>query len=383
MEILHSSNNRIHAAPLRILMLYPAGVGGGSLSVVNDLVAGLPDYNIEVHFGVVGANMISIRAGDKETAHISRKHRLLFLADVRNLAHYVRQHNITLIHSHLSTFVLAALTARYAGLPSIRTIHGRLDRPGMLAFMERVPFWLTTHLLAQKVIAVSSDVASDLTTHYRLKSECNLFTIPNGYNPAHLPSRIPIADDVCVFGFVGRFEDAKGFPELIHAFTRLHTAYPYARLLLIGGGVLKDSIPDTLLSDGIIQVSDGWLAREEALRLLAATTHVFVLPSHSEGLSIALLEAMALGIVPIVSDAANGNDIVIDGLNGYVFPTGDATALFAKMEMVLHARVMLAEYGQRARTKVETEYRFATTLQNHYNVYLNIVHRDTRGSLNV
>lgn len=131
-----------------------------------------------------------------------------------------------------------------------------------------------------------------------------------------------------VFGALGRFAPVKAHRTLIEAFHRVSAESPGACLALIGSGALEADYRQR-----IAQLELGgcvFLLGEvpEASRVLRAFD-VFVLPSLREGLSIALMEAMAASL-PIIGSDARGVQQVIAGV-GEVFPRGKAAALAEAM----------------------------------------------------
>jgi glycosyltransferase involved in cell wall biosynthesis len=86
------------------------------------------------------------------------------------------------------------------------------------------------------------------------------------------------------------------------------------------------------------------------------TVEVAVLPSHSEGMSNALLEYMAAGRA-VVATAVGANPTLIDnGKNGLLVPADDAEALAGAVSRYLERPLMAAAFGAAARRKVEAEY---------------------------
>jgi len=83
---------------------------------------------------------------------------------------------------------------------------------------------------------------------------------------------------------------------------------------------------------------------------------IFVLCSRSEGLSITLLEAMAAGL-PIVATAVGGNpDLITDGINGILVPSGDNRALAGAMLKILDDKHMARSLGEAAKRSYESRY---------------------------
>ena len=83
---------------------------------------------------------------------------------------------------------------------------------------------------------------------------------------------------------------------------------------------------------------------------------IFVLPSYSEGLSLALLEAMAAGLPVIVSRVGGNPEVVTDGVTGLLIPPRDAAALAGALEWLLTDPALAEKLGENARDYVKANY---------------------------
>lgn len=302
---------------MHVLMLFPASANGGARSMVETLSKALEARGVGVANAWAGVDSISFTGQASE--HLRAKG---FLAQSRVLQRWVNTHAIDVIHSHLGTYRLAAWTGWRGHRPSLRTMHGRLDRPGMLAPAERYGTWAGIRLFGQKIVAVSEYVTTDLLATYPLVLERNAFEIVNGINPPdQMPERCNDSGLLRVL-YVGRMEEAKGFNHLLEAIVQLRHENVPIHFTAVGDGPLKARIPH----DNRIEVTDGWITRD-GIHAYLARSDVFVLPSYSEGLSIALLEAMAQGVIPVISEAAAANGIVTEGHNGFVISAGLSDAI--------------------------------------------------------
>lgn len=133
-----------------------------------------------------------------------------------------------------------------------------------------------------------------------------------------------------LIGCVGRLQTVKNQPLLVRAFLRVLADHPDAserlRLVIVGDGPLRADIEVLLKDAGKSHLV--WLAgaRSDVADVMKMF-HCFVLPSQAEGTSCTLQEAMATGL-PIVATAVGGTpDLVADGLNGLLVPSGDEAAL--------------------------------------------------------
>jgi len=80
---------------------------------------------------------------------------------------------------------------------------------------------------------------------------------------------------------------------------------------------------------------------------------LFVSPSHVDGTSVSLLEALASGLPVIVSDIPGNKEWVEDGINGWLFPDGNSSALADKIATVLDQPERLVEVGRAGRRSVQ------------------------------
>jgi glycosyltransferase involved in cell wall biosynthesis len=142
-------------------------------------------------------------------------------------------------------------------------------------------------------------------------------------------STLPRAEaDEGVVVAVGRLHRVKGQDVLIEGFARLGETVPHARLWLIGDGEERPALEELTRRHGLEHRVRflGSLGREE-VRAVLARAGLFVLPSRSEGLSIALLEAMASGLPVVATDVGGIAEVIRDGTEGVLVPSEDAPAL--------------------------------------------------------
>lgn len=364
----HSQRSTAPCTPITVLICLPGEKNqpGGAHQIAQAVANGVAQLGARVYLAFIATNCITIEnVATGATARIPIQMRYTIPAILYLM---LRSLNIDIVHGHLGVFFWVAWSAWYAGLPSVRTMHGRLDRPGMRTRAERFRTLIAIRLLQQKVIAVSDAVAADLQAIYRMQPQHNLFEIPNSYYLDTVQiSAFPIFPPL-VFIFVGRFEAIKGFSELIAAFTAAHRQGLPIQLRLIGDGEAKTQLDPALLTAQAIIVSTHWLTPQEVTMALAQA-HIFVLPSHSEGFSLALLEAMALGVVPIVSHAANAYGIVRNGINGYTFTTGSQSSLMQIIDYIAAHPEKLEPLRQAAHETVMQQFTLRHASQAHLSLY--------------
>lgn len=322
----------------RILTIIPSG-SGGALMVAEDIVTWLREAGHDVLVLTVGQT--SVLTGESGC--------LISYTGTFSLRHVLRllkRYRIQLVHCHLHTYWLAALAGFLAGIPTVRTVHGSLSRPGMLAPKEFAKCWISYHLLSQHVVAVNDGVGREIAHYFRMRLGDHLWVIPNGCRIRSAPVGKRTGNGV-QFAFVGRLEAAKGFDVLLKAFGDVRDNCVGVRLVVIGDGPLRHQIPENLVASGDICVSSGWLDRHQVHQWLGCAD-ALVLPSKTEGTPMVVLEAMTLGVPAVVSVDANHSSLVEHGFNGLVFETTSTDDLAAKLTWCIQSPDSMAEMGMRA-----------------------------------
>jgi len=159
--------------------------------------------------------------------------------------------------------------------------------------------------------------------------------------------------------YVGRLASGKGLPELVSAARIVIDRHqdPALRFVLVGRGPLLSRLCH-LVSEAGLQGrfdfrGDIPVERRDELVRLYQRSSIFVLPSHHEGMSTALLEAMACGL-PVVSTAVGGaREVVVDGENGLLVPPRDPKALAEALLTLLADDRLCQRLGRNAEATIE------------------------------
>lgn len=174
----------------------------------------------------------------------------------------------------------------------------------------------------------------------RIHLRCQAAALPADYSPAKaLEDRLQCSPPTQAprFVYVGRLSPEKGLDALIAAFAGFRLASPQARLVIIGGGPLRQSLEQQALDLGLGDAVDfaGSMGQEAlAEQYLKATC--LVLPSRSEPWGLVVNEALHYGCPVVVSDHCGCvPELVIDGITGYRFETGNPDDLKDKLQQVV------------------------------------------------
>jgi glycosyltransferase involved in cell wall biosynthesis len=207
--------------------------------------------------------------------------------------------------------------------------------------------------------------------------------ILNGIDPGYFRPRsdlrsklresLGIGIDDFVILFLGRLDRLKGIYVFLEAIAALRERRKDFRALLVGS-VEVSGIPELIKQHGIDDVTRlvGPAGKLDVLDYYCASD-VFVLPSFLEGISSALIEAMACGL-PVVATSVGGNtEVVHDGVDGILFPPGDVRTLSKCLEDLLDHRDRGHLLGTRARNRIEEQFNLDSMTDAYVQAYEQVV----------
>jgi glycosyltransferase involved in cell wall biosynthesis len=181
-------------------------------------------------------------------------------------------------------------------------------------------------------------------------------------------SQIEVEDTDIVIGSVGLLWPAKGYHFLLPAFSKVLSAFPSARLVLVGAGQQQFELEAMVRQlNTLHRVSFlGW--RADVPRLLRAFD-LYVQPSLSEGLPIAPMEASAAGL-PIVATRVGGvPEVVLDRQTGLLVPPQDTDALAQAIIQLIRDRDLASRLARNARARAFSEFSAEAMAERHVALY--------------
>jgi glycosyltransferase involved in cell wall biosynthesis len=275
--------------------------------------------------------------------------------------------DLTLLHFHYQFLtLLGAWVARLRRRPYIVFTHGSLRRESIGARgTARKSFYLRffemANLRRAKLVVFNSEEEQAASIALN-----NAVVIGNGVARDDLSSsprgtfrgRHNIADDECVFLFLGRIAEGKGIPLLLRAFASEFSKADKCRLVIVGAGergydreidaLAKElQIEERVFRPGFLEGEDKFSALQDA--------DVYVLPSQGEGLSMAMLEAM-YALLPVIVTPSVGLAARIEKLGCGIVVDNDVRSLAAAMRRLHDSPTERREMGQAARVVVDREF---------------------------
>jgi len=181
--------------------------------------------------------------------------------------------------------------------------------------------------------------------------------------------------------FVGRLAPEKGLDTLLSAWPIVRASFPEARLTLVGEGPERPRLEVLSRSLGIADsVELPGSADSEAVSNRLRQSDLFFLPSREEGMSVALLEAMALGIPAVASSIPGNRRILAEFKQGRLAPVDDPAGLASVIVEQWTDFDRAYHMSRAARLRVEREYSISVVARKHLELFRQLIdERKTRG----
>ena len=373
---------------MRILQLFQPPDGGvpehvrqltvGLLSRGHEVVvAGPPDAQIREAVGEAGARFVPVPLVGPVPAPLQD------LAAWRGIRELVAEGRLDLVHAHgQKAGLLGRPAAARAGARALYSPHSfvyltqlRRPRPGArlryranLA-VERALGRRTAALVACSQAERDAAVRDVLIPPERV--QVVLYGVePDPSVPPH-PRLAEFRGDGPLLGFVGTLRDQKGLPTLLDALDLLAERGQLPRFAIVGNGPLRDEV-QRRVADGPLAGNTLLLPFEGRVEPYLQALDVFVLPSYWEGMPIAVLEAMALGL-PTVATAVDGTpEAITEGVTGHLVPARDPGALADVLVGIAGDAEVRARMGDAAREAARRRFRIPRMVEEIESLYRSV-----------
>jgi glycosyltransferase involved in cell wall biosynthesis len=306
------------------------------------------------------------------------------LPAILRLARWLRREHIQLIHAHwsrdLSNLIVAA---RLAGNPPLL-----LTKHVYATERKRDFFHDWIYRNVARVFAVSRLVADNLLATTTLTPEKILTLYPgldlqNEWQPArlgavNLRTEFGVPAGARLLGFAGRWNAGKGLQVVVEAFGRLATRFPEWHLAVVGRAVgpqeeefaaaVQRGVRDAGLAERV-----HFVPYRTDMPAVLRTCDVVVCASVFESLGLVVAEAMAMERPVIGPDSGGVPEMIVPGVNGELFRTGDAADLADKLAGLLADSELRRRWGLAGRRLVEEKFDLETMTTRTLNTYADVL----------
>lgn len=362
------------ARPLRVAHLIESDGPGGAERIVADLARTLQADGIE-NVAILPAGGEGWLARQLEGSGVAVEHVDLSgpvsTTCARTMTDTFRRHRIDIAHSHEFTMAVYGGWASWrTGIPHVITMHGSRYYAGR--WRRRLALRAAIRRRT-RLVAVSRQLASSLCRD-GIARPGTVDMIVNGVRHVAAPPRsdvrrdLSLADSDRLVVAVGNLYPVKGHSVLIDALRLLAERHPTLHVAIAGRGDLASALTAQASAYGLAQRVHLLGLRSDVAAVLAASD-LFTLPSLSEGLSLALLEAMFAGRPIVASDVGESAAVLDAGRAGVVVPPGDAVALANAIDHLLRDPDAARSLGARARARAIAEYDIEHMVRRYRSLY--------------
>ena len=281
------------------------------------------------------------------------------LAALARLARFMRRERFDIVHNYLlRANVVGTLAARAARVPVVLTSkRGCHQRRGLQLAGARL-----SNRLADCVTTNANAVRAFVHDSEGCPLE-KMVVIPSGIDserfaplpPGDYKRRLGLPVDAPVVGIVTRMRVRKGVEEFLRAMGEVRRAHPAARAVIVGEVVLDAELSAMVASSGLGDHLH-LLGRRADMPEVLSAFDLFVLSSHDEGMSNAILEAMAMRQPVVATEVGGTGEVVQEGRTGYLVPPRDVAALAAAITRVLDDPARARAMGEHGRTVVVEQF---------------------------
>ena len=307
------------------------------------------------------------------------------LRTVLNLRRFIRSQKVDIVHTFCESANLwGGLIARLSGCRVL--ISSRRDMGILRTGKHRVAYRVLNPFVDQ-VQAVSTAVR-----HWAIREESldpnKVVTVPNGIDLEsvddareipHLRSTLGLSEDSRLILTVGNLRRVKGIDVLIRAAQIVCGAHPQT-VFLIAGSVADRGYYDELkhLAHELNVASNlRFLGECDNVRSLLHSSDIFCLLSRSEGMSNALLEAMACKLPCVVTGVGGNLDVIEDGRSGFLVPSEAPEATADRIIALLNSPEQARRVGRAARHAVQARFSAAAVVSELANIYDRLLQTST------
>jgi glycosyltransferase involved in cell wall biosynthesis len=362
-----------HIGGLRIAHLIESDGPGGAERVVAGLAASLQaagSHNV-VFLPANGEGWLARElAGSGVSIEYFTIDRPLSPSCARGLVQAFRRHRIDVAHSHeFSMAVYGGWASWRTGIPHVITMHG--SRYYNERLQRRVAMRLAI-AFSDQVVAVSETLAQAIASDLHVPRS-TVAVLLNGVRHDE-PQRVTLRDELRLspgdrlMVAVGNLYPVKGHVYAIDALARLAERHPSAHLAISGRGELEGALLERARQHGLADRVHLLGLRSDVPAVLAAAD-LFVLPSLSEGLPLALLEAMFAACPIVATDVGQVRSALANGAAGILVKPGDSTALALALDRLLSDPAQARRLGSLAALRAAGEYDLSRMVQRYAAVY--------------
>ena len=362
--------------PINLLQVIGAAIVGGMETYVLRLLQHLPRAGFNVVCLCVCEGRFTSQLRDIGcTVHITPISEDPDWQSIQLGVGLILAEEIDIIHAHLpNANSLAGILSKLTATPMLATIHSRYL--GMRDFEVHKLMQTHIHVVAKTAYfhALSLGVPSDKLRFIANGVDTEIFR-PSAKSD-YLHSIVNIAPDTPLIGYIGRLSSEKGPEVFIEVAGKVHKKQANCHFVLVGEGPMREKLERDIDNLGLrdrIHLA----GLQSDMSRVYPSLDLAVSTSYSEGMPLALIEAMASGIPVVATNVGGVSDIVEVGCTGFLHSVGDLDGLANSIATLMFDESMRKAMGKSACKRVKEKFELKECVRQTSELLRSLTHTDS------
>ncbi len=369
------------SSPRHVLFLIDRiwSVGAGAEGTVLKLSNSLPkdQYTCSVATFMTGPGVASQFSCPLHVLPIQRTYDWNALKMAIRLSRLIRSERVDIVHTFFPTSdIWGGLIAKLSGCPTL--ISSRRDTGFLRSRTHRIAYRLLGGMYDQ-VHMVSNKVRQLQVVEDRL-DESRAITVYNGIDLAAVDAADPLLDRSQLRGCndsgpvittVANIRQVKGIDVLIRAAASVCRACPSARFVVVGEAHYDSYLEELKALAASLGVENQvrFMGSRKDVFSILKSSDIFCLPSRTEGMSNALIEAMASRLPCVATDVGGNGELITNGKTGFLVPNEDAEAMASALIKLIDNSSLATEIGRSGRQRIEESFTLERMITRYLDLY--------------
>lgn len=305
------------------------------------------------------------------------------MSAILSIAHYIRQHKVDILQSFHTASDLVAPVAGALSFREIKTISSRRDlgytKSPRHVMMQRYVNHFVDGIFANSTAVKNSVIAKELCSERKISIIYNGINsdnfVPDIFSRQQQRCSYGVDGQAILIGSVGNIRPVKGYDLLVEAAAIVCRNNSAVQFFHVGEGEMRGQLEARCMELGIGGRFHFLGATKDVSHFLSALD-IYVQPSRSEGMSNAILEAMAARLPVVATDVGGNPDLVEHGITGLLAPGEDSVALAEQLIQLVKQPLMRSTLANSAYGQVQEKFHISCMLRNYKTKYVEMTKND-------
>ena len=269
--------------------------------------------------------------------------------------------------------IFGRIFGKLFGIPRILSSQrGSLENWEFLRSVDRLTSGLVDRYLFQTEAAykeISQKLGLPRSKMTVIPNAINTELYSKPVDTAKLRQELGLTETQRVVLYVGRLRPGKGIEYLLKAFESIHSQQPNATLLIVGEGDHGPTLKG-IIENYRSKAAIHFLGKRGDVRELLAISDIFVLPTLGEGMSNAIMEAMAAGIPIVTTDIPQNKELVAE--TALLVPIKDSSRIATAVNNLLSDPKQAKKLGEAAAERIATNFSIGAVQKKLHDLFLTV-----------